>query len=147
MKELGDPILDKLDTRLMRAFSDAYPDVPEDKVQHMARNFIQVIRGVIEIGRRLSDDGGITHMDIANGLVYSCVVNTRLEEFLDGGLTPEVSRGDRTRIISEVVARVADWLIGLEVLKDTPELFADFVKGAVMLGAEGWEKNRGRLEY
>jgi len=49
--------------------------------------------------------------------------------------------------IGECVAKVADWLLGLEVLRDDPELYRSFVRGALALGAADWETERGKLAY
>lgn len=147
--------LDRLDAEMLEAFEEAYPDVPLDDLHHIAKNFIQVVRGVINIGQKMGGDLSPTHMDVANSMVYWCVMNTRLEDMQRGdpdrGIEdPGVSRiseTDMVRLKAEFVARTADWLLGMEVLRGDPELYETFIKGAAALGAEGWERNRGDLNY
>ncbi|MBN2167988.1 MAG: hypothetical protein JW738_01990 [Actinobacteria bacterium] len=145
----------KLNERLTDAFYEAYPDVPDKNVEHMVRNFIQVVNGIMEVGDKVQGDEELVHMDVANSLVYWCVTNTSLEEFIESG-SGEGDRGEpRTclnkeeteHLVKEFAARTADWLIGLEVLREDPVLFKRFVKGALAFGAAGWERNRGLLGY
>ncbi|MFH1833539.1 MAG: hypothetical protein ABH877_00825 [bacterium] len=149
-----EPELHDLEERLLQAFEEAYPEVEKGERSHMARNFIQVMQGIIDFGERLGLEGEVTHMDIANGLVYWCFANTSLEDISSGkdsGGGPatgaHITEREMQELISECQARVADWLIGLEVLRDEPELYRKFVKGAVALGAVGWERDRGKLKY
>ncbi|MDD5748803.1 MAG: hypothetical protein PHP64_07155 [Actinomycetota bacterium] len=144
-----------LEEELTSAFRRAYPDIEEREIIHMSRNFTQVVQGIIEIGERVGAGGSeVTQMDIANGLVYWCVANTSLEDIftkrgpveIEGSLTA-IDQETLKKILSECVARVADWLIGLEVLRKKPELYEKFIRGAVTLGASDWERNRGKLKY
>ncbi|MBN1289186.1 MAG: hypothetical protein JXA49_06080 [Actinobacteria bacterium] len=145
----------KLNERLTDAFYEAYPDVQDKNIEHMVRNFIQVVNGIMDVGEKVQDNGEIVHMDVANSLVYWCVTNTSLEEFIESGSSKNYRDEQRTHLnkeetehlIKEFVARTADWLIGLEVLKEDPVLFKRFVKGALAFGADGWERNRGMLGY
>ena len=146
---------DWLEGELLEAFEKAYPDVERDKIAHISRNFTQVIQGILDISKRLHlDDSEVSHMDVANGMVYWCVASTSLEDVLSGkegdiGEGENIPLGEETikRIMSECSARIADWILGLEVLKKRPELFRRFVRAAVMLGAADWETNRGKLHY
>jgi hypothetical protein len=138
---------------LMRAaFARAYPDVPPESVEHMARNFAQVIGGVVDIGRRAegsTDD--VSHMDIANSMVFWCVANTHLEDFFeseDEETGPACIPGaDVENLLREFAARTGDWLAGMEALKDEPELLRSFVKGSMTMGTAQWERDRGRLKF
>lgn len=147
------PDLRDLEEMLLEAFAEAYPEVEADELGHMARNFIQVMQGIIDFGERLGLEGEVSHMDVANGLVYWCFANTSLEDIHSGrtagGLTagPRITEEEMRTLISECQARAADWLIGLDVLRGETELYRKFVKGAVALGAVGWERDRGKLKY
>jgi len=145
----------ELEERVMSAFRSAYPQVPGEQLDHMARNFTQIVSGIINIGERIGERTEYSQMDIANGLVYACFANTYLEELHSGQHDPalagpsgsRISDEEMKRLLSECVARVADWLLGMEILREDPELFSKFVIGAVMLGARDWERNRGNLSY
>lgn len=142
-----------LEEGVISAFSSAYPGIPPDEITHMARNFTQVIRGIIDIGERTGGDREMSHMDVANGLVCSCVANTSLEELHEGRWDPlledpsisRISDEEMKNLLEECVARVADWLLGLEVLRSDPEACRKFITGALALGASGWERDRGKL--
>lgn len=145
-----------LEAKIIVAFRGAYPEIPDGRLVHMARNFTQVLNGLISIGEMSGDERDVSHMDMTNGMVYSCVTSTFLEELLDGEWRPvpdaapvrRISDEEMGRLQNEIVARVADWLLGLEVLKESdPAEFRNFVKGALALGAEGWERERGNLTY
>jgi hypothetical protein len=135
----------EMESRIAEAFRQAYPDVRGDKLEHMARNFTQVINGVIEIGNRAGAEGEPTHMEVANGLVYWCVANA-LEEGAAGRGSAPLDAARLDVVVREIVIRVADWLLGLDVLRDCPPLFRAFVKGAVAAGASDWETSRDVLE-
>ena len=147
--------LSKLNERIGEAFREAYPDVPGNKVDHMARNFIQVVNGIIDVGEKVTGKEEATHMDIANSLVYWCIANTSLEEYLgedsdqneEGKTLAGLSEQDTARLFREFAARTADWLIGMDVLRDNPRLFDCFIRGALAFGAGDWEDNRGELGY
>lgn len=147
-------LMDELDARIESAFEEAYPELDPDESQHMAKNFIQVVRGIIDIGERLGS-GEPTHMDEANSIVYWCIANTALEDLLKSGwnaekITPSggrITEEEMSRLLNEFAARIGDWLIGMEVLKRDPELYDVFVSGAVALGADEYERNRGNLKY
>ncbi|MBU1670444.1 MAG: hypothetical protein KKF41_15360 [Actinobacteria bacterium] len=132
---------EEMGSRIAGAFRRAYPEVPADRLEHMARNFIQVVNGVIEIGNRTGAQGVPSHMEIANGLVYWCVATT-LEETAVGCRAASFDVPGLDVLMREVVIRVADWLLGLEVLREYPDLFSAFVKGAVAAGASEWETGR-----
>lgn len=137
----------EMESRMAGAFRRAYPDVPADRLEHMSRNFTQVVNGIIEIGNRTGDGGEPTHMDVTNGMVYWCMANTVLEDL--SAALPRAGGLQATEldaVMREIVARVGDWMLGLEVLRDYPELFGAFVKGAVAAGASDWETSRGGLE-
>lgn len=144
--------LDELEQDVLDAFARAYPEMPPDERKHMARNFTQVLHGIISIGERVGSGGEANHMDLANGMVYSCFANTTLEELVSDDCSDSggscISRQDMNVILRECAGRVADWLLGIEILKRTDgKLYDSFAKGAVALGAQGWERNRGRLEH
>jgi hypothetical protein len=144
--------LDELRDRLEEAFIKAYPEVPPNEARHMARNLTQVIIGVVDIGEKVGAAGDITHMDLANTLVYWCIVNTHLEirdgkRNTAGSSSVSLSDQETQRLLSELVARAADMLIGLEVLSKTPEHYNAFIIGSVALGASNWERDRGKLGY
>lgn len=148
--------LEDLEARIITSFREAYPGMPDDKLVHMARNFTQVLNGIISIGELSGDDADISHMDVTNGMVCSCVTSTFLEELRDGEWQPAAEDAPAKRITdeemqklqNEIVARVADWLLGIEVLRQSdPADYRSFVKGALALGAEGWERDRGNLSY
>ena len=130
-----DPALDELDKRITSAFKEAYPDVPPGELKHMARNFTQVVNGIIDIGRKVGGDRECSHMDVANSFVYWCVANTYLDDLCGGEWDPalEESRGarispeEKMKLMREVVARTADWLLGMEILKRDPELYDTFI--------------------
>lgn len=150
-----DPGIESLEGRVIARFRSAYPDVPDERLEHMARNFTQVLNGIIDIGEKLAETTEYSHMDVANGLVYSCIANTYLEELhegewdprLDDPSTSRISDGEMKRLLGECAARVADWMLGMEILRDDPELLAKFVVGAVVLGAKDFDRNRGNLSY
>jgi len=154
-EEPRDPTLDELDDRIDSAFQEAYPDVPLDELKHMARNFTQVVNGIVDIGRKVGSEAKHSHMDVANSLIYWCVSSTRLEDLCSGEWDPaledpgiaRISPREKSMLMGEFVARVADWLLGMEVLREFPELYNTFINGAIALGTEGWEKNRGKLDY
>jgi len=153
-EELREPTLDELDERIASAFQDAYPDVPPEDLKHVARNFTQVVNGIIDIGRKVGGEGEHSHMDVANSFVYWCVANTRLDDLCSGEWDPaledsrvaRISPREKSMLMAEFVARAADWLLGMEALREFPELYGTFIRGAVALGTEGWERNRGKLE-
>jgi hypothetical protein len=124
------------------AFRSSYPEVPAGKLEHMARNFTQIIRGIINIGEAVGGEGEVSHIKMVNGLVYSCIASTFFDETDKGAMDETVKHN-----MGECVAKVADWLLGLEVLRKEPELYASFVRGAVALGADDWETERGKLTY
>lgn len=150
-----DEELEELDRRVNEAFQEAYPEVPADHIKHMSRNFTQVIRGILEIGKRIGGEGGITHMDLANSFVYWCVANTYLEDLSHGEWNPiledpgiaRISEEEMEKLRGEFVARAADWMLGMEILRQDEELYRTFIKGAIALGASDWETNRGKLHY
>lgn len=154
-EEPRDPTLDELDERISSAFQDAYPDVSQEERKHMSRNFTQVVNGIVDIGRKVGSEAKHSHMDVANSLIYWCVASTRLEDLCNGEWDPaledpgiaRISPREMSMLMGEFVARVADWLLGMEVLREFPELYNTFINGAVALGTEGWEKNRGKLDY
>jgi hypothetical protein len=131
-----------LHERIVGTFRSAYPEVPSGKLEHMARNFAQIVRGIINIGDTVGGKGEVSHIEMVNGLVYSCVASTFVDE-TDKGVMDETVESK----IGECVAKVADWLLGLEVLRDDPELYRSFVRGALALGAADWETERGKLAY
>jgi len=140
--------------RVIEAFRSAYPDVPAGKLEHMARNFTQIIRGIINIGETVGGEGEVSHIEMVNGLVYSCVASTFLDDTDKSGKgTPSAGKGQggTDEVIGgrmgECVAKIADWLLGLEILRDDPELYTSFVRGAVALGAADWETERVKLTY
>jgi hypothetical protein len=133
----------ELGAELEDAFLRAYPDMPEERARHLARNLTQVIAGVIDIGARVSGTVELTHMDTANALVYWCTTGGYLEEVaagrLEGAVEPE-------RLTRELSARVADLLICIEVLSGHPSTYEAFIRGSIALGTSGWERERGKLE-
>lgn len=145
----------ELNERMIKAFRDAYPDVSVEDVEHAARNFIQVVNGILSVGEKSKASEKPSHMDVANSLIFWCIANTSLEDYLecDGGETasgPKVARltvEEMDELVKEFVARTADWLIGLEVMREDPELFNVFIKGALSFGAGEWERNRARLGH
>ncbi|MFH1149781.1 MAG: hypothetical protein V1748_04845 [Actinomycetota bacterium] len=140
-EEAGGAGQEEMASRIAERFRRAYPEVPADRLEHMARNFIQVVNGVIEIGNRTGAQGEPSHMEVANGLVYWCVATT-LEETAVGCRGASVDASGLDVLMREVVIRVADWLLGLEVLRDYPALYRAFVKGAIAAGASDWETSR-----
>ena len=141
---------------MISAFSRAYPDVPTERIQHMARNFVQVVSGMIDIGRRVGREGNghLSHMDIANSMVFWCISNTRLEDFCEGSgrtrradSTPVISEEEARLLQREFSARVADWLVGVEALKGETDLYESFIRGSLALGVSDWENNRAELGY
>lgn len=141
--------------RVIKEFRDAYPDVPIDKVEHIARNFIQVVTGILSVGEKCDNGEMPSQMEIANSTIYWCVANTALEDYL--GVDSGVATGDSLKgritedemdsLIKEFVARIADWSIGLKVLQEDPDLFRVFIRGALAFGARNWEQNRGALGH
>src|SRR5450756_1167588 len=69
-----------LQEHLMETFRSAYPEIPAGKLEHMARNFNQIIRGIITIGETVGGEGEVSHIEMVNGLVYSCVASTFLDK-------------------------------------------------------------------
>lgn len=140
-----------IERSIIEAFSEAYPRIPEDDLVHMARNFTQVVEGLIVIGERMGGEEDVSHMDVANSIVSSCVANT-FEEFQgdkSGSDTTFNIEADKMKILmEECVARVADWLLGLKVLEEVdPVSYRMFVRGAAAFGGGDWERNRGRIRY
>jgi hypothetical protein len=148
-EENGDNLCDLITV----AFRRAYPEVSAGSVEHMARNFTQVVSGVIDIGRRARDvaEAEVSHMDLANCLVYWCIANSHLEDFFPREGEPEaagqISASEARLLLEEFSARIADWLVGIEALKDHPGLIESFVKGTRVMGTEDWERDRGRLSF
>lgn len=147
--------LDELEERVISAFRKAYPDVSADDCKHMARNFTQVVNGIIAIGGKMGGEEEYTHMDVANSLVYWCIDNTRFDELCAGrwdsaledpGIA-RISPDEKSMLMEEFVARAADWILGMEILREFPRTYGTFIRGAVALGADGWERNRGKLKY
>lgn len=142
-----------LGEELQKAFSDAYPELPAEKARHMARNLAQVVAGVIDIGMRI-EDAGITHMDVANTVIYWCVTNSYLEDIASGRREPGptgagaegLSEEEMSRLMREFAARAADILVCLEVLSRHPDLYRAFIRGSLSIGASSWEGDRGKLE-
>ncbi|MHB8895237.1 MAG: hypothetical protein ACYC99_08710 [Candidatus Geothermincolia bacterium] len=141
---------------MIAAFEKAYPDVSHSRIEHMARNFVQVVGGVIDIGSRVptNADGTLTHMDVANSMVFWCIANTRLEEFCENGVKrgeegrrPVIPAEDADLLRREFAARIADWLAGMEALKADPETYASFIRGTLAIGTRDWETNRGELGF
>lgn len=145
--------------KLVEAFLQAYPDIPEDEAKHSARNMAQVISGVVDIGDRTAADV-VSHMDAANAFVYWCVANTELETFFKG--TNNGSSGgngsaaddrlmhdreEMEELLDGFVARAADMLIGLRVLSENPDLYQAFIRGSAVIGAYHREKNRAEIRY
>lgn len=136
----------ELESMVVSSFREAYPDVPPDEIEHMARNFTQVLQGLVSIGEKIGGQD-VNHMDEANGMVYFCVASTIIEELQEKGVLPDdISEEKMGRMLGECVVRVADWLLGREILKRDEELFRKFVSGAVAMGASSWEKNRWNVE-
>ena len=143
-----------LQEHLIETFRSAYPEIPAGKLEHMARNFNQIIRGIITIGETVGGEGEVSHIEMVNGLVYSCVAGTFLdkthknEKGAPSGLTGQGGMDETVESkMGECVAKIADWLLGLEILREEPELYASFVRGALALGAADWETERGKLSY
>lgn len=145
--------------KLVEAFLQAYPDIPEDEAKHSARNLAQVISGVVDIGDRTAADE-ITHMDAANAFVYWCVANTELETFFKGtnngsdGARGSVANGqlmhdweEMEELLDGFVARAADMLIGMQVLSENLDLYRAFIRGSAVIGAYHREKNRAEIRY
>lgn len=148
--------LEDMEAKIIAAFRGAYPGIPDDKLVHMARNFTQVLNGIISIGELSGGEEEVSHMDVTNGLVYSCVTSTFLEELREGEWKPaeggeparRINEEEMQKLQNEIVARVADWLLGLEVLRGgDPGDYRNFVKGALALGVVDWERDRGNLSY
>lgn len=145
---------DKLYALISSAFADAYPDLPEWRVEHMARNFCQVVGGAIDFGNRVGQDaaGKPTHMDLVNSIVFWCIANTHLEDYFEKPGSPSghgapIPAGETQQLMREFCARVGGWLAGLEALKAEPELYDAFIMGSVALGVTDWERNRGELGF
>lgn len=140
---------------IVRAFNKAYPDVEESRIEHMARNFVQVVGGVIDIGERMpcGEVDQISHMDIANSMVFWCIMNTRLEEFIesDGGkcdsASPLIPAADAELLRKEFAARIADWLAGIEALKSDPVMYEAFIRGTLAMGTAHWQRDRDDLGF
>jgi hypothetical protein len=151
----------ELRENLIEAFMEAYPDMPEDEARHSARNLVQVISGVIDIGEKAAEDVEITHMDVANAFVYWCVANTELEKFFKGSNNGSDNGGgtavaeseevigpeNMVKLIDEFVVRTADMLIGLQVLSTSSELYRDFIRGSAVIGAYRREKCRAKIGH
>jgi hypothetical protein len=141
---------------MLPAFEEAYPDVPDWRAEHIARNFsqIQIVSGVISVGKRLpvEETGETSHMDMVNSIVFWCVANTHLEDFLEKpDPRPDdecvIPAADAQLLMHEFCARIGDWLAGLEALKADRGLYEAFIKGAVALGGQNWERDRGELAF
>ncbi len=147
--------IDELETRVVDGFKRAYPGIEEEKIVHMARNFAQVLSGIISIGSSLGEDNEINQMDVANALVRSCVWESSLGEWLfaekgedASGSIPVLTSEEAQAYAAEISARVADWLVGIEVAKSLGErVFKSFIRGALALGALDWERNRAKIRY
>jgi hypothetical protein len=137
----------RIGARLVEAFLTAYPELSEEAARHAARNLAQVISGTIDIGRKAGGSEEVTHMDLANTLVYWCATGGSPE-----GEAPEHGRGaEGTATWGEsrggLAARAADLMLALEVLSEEPELLAAFIRGTSALGTSGWERDRGKIRY
>lgn len=152
MEESG--VTEELYERIIKEFRYAYPDISKDESDHIARNFIQVITGILSVGEKCDNGKKPSQMDIANSTVYWCVANTTLEDYLnddEDAETGDPSKGiapdEMDDMTKEFVARISDWLIGLKVLQEDPDLFRVFISGALAFGASKWEKSRGALGH
>ena len=131
----------------MEAFLAAYPELSDDAAKHAARNMAQVISGTIDIGRKAGAGGEVTHMDVANALVYWCVTGASPEARLEAPEGGEGSAGTGSIDREELAARAADFMLALDVLSVEPELLAAFIHGTSALGTSRWERDRGKIHY
>jgi len=146
----------KLYEVIAAAFEQAYPDVPPERIEHMARNFVQVVGGVIDIGRKLPPESNepLSHMDVTNSMVFWCIANTRLDEFCEksvysgnGGGRRVISAEDACLLRREFAARIADWLAGVEAIKADADMYDSFIRGTLAMGTADWERSRGELGF
>jgi hypothetical protein len=129
---------------LMPAFARAYPGRDPAALEHSVRNFSQVVSGVIDLAMKqgFSDDGEVSPRELANSMVVWCVANSRLEDYFEcsdrhAARSLPIPSGEVDALMSEIVTRAADWLIGVEALKCEPFLYSAFIKGSAALG-DGW---------
>lgn len=138
---------ERIGAKLLEAFLDAYPELSEEAARHAARNLAQVISGTIDIGRKTGGSGEVSHMDLANALVYWCGTGGSLEGYkrASGGGAEEA--GTECEGAEGLAARAADLILALDVLSEEPELLAAFIRGTNTLGTSGWERDRGKIRY
>jgi len=128
---------------VMPAFERAYPERDAAALEHSVRNFSQVVSGIVDIAVKKGLAGGdeVTPTELANSMVVWCVANSRLDDYFEDGrghaartgpIPPEEVAG----LMGEIVARAADWLVGVEALKAEPFLYTAFIKGSAALGAD-----------
>lgn len=142
--------LDNLDERLYEAFEKAYPNLEEGEVRHASRNFVQVVRGLIEIGGKSDFDVDAGYAEVANVLAYWCVQSLFLEKLTEGkrgkvGIV-RITGEEIDSLVREISARLADWLLGLDVLKENPELFEAFIRGATVAEELSSKDNEGETQ-
>lgn len=122
---------------LIRAFIEAYPDTPEETAEHMARNYAQVIEGIVEFGRRMGRFTPVTHAEVAHSIMFWCIEGSRLQEYIsEDGQEPEASGLSPAQIyamLEEFSDRITHWLVGAEAMRTRPGLFEDFVRGTVAM--------------
>ncbi|MDD5447819.1 MAG: hypothetical protein PHO53_01445 [Actinomycetota bacterium] len=134
--------LENLDENLYEAFRKAYSGLAESEIRHAFRNFVQVVRGLIEIGDKSDIDVDTEYVDVANVLAHWCVRSLLLEKSKEGKRS-ELLGEEMDSLVREISARLADWLLGLDVLKANPELFKAFIRGAIVAGGLSLGKDEG----
>ena len=129
---------------MMPAFARAYPGRDPAALEHSVRNFSQVVSGVIDLAIKqgFSDNDEVSPGELANSMVVWCVANSRLEDYFEcadghAARSLPIPAGEVDTLMSEIVTRAADWLIGVEALKCEPFLYSAFIKGSAALGT-GW---------
>jgi hypothetical protein len=128
---------------MMPAFERAYPGRDAAALEHSVRNFSQVVSGIVDLAARRGLDSGeeVTLPEFASSMVAWCVANSRLEDYFEDGdghaaRSGPIPADEVEGLMSEIVARAADWLIGIEALKSERVLYSAFVKGSAALSAD-----------
>ena len=128
---------------VMPAFKRAYPGRDAAALEHSVRNFSQVVSGIVDLAVKRGLDSGeeVTPTELANSMVVWCVANSRLEDYFEDGdghaaRSGPIPADEVEGLMSEIVARAADWLIGIEALKSEPVLYSAFIKGSATLGMD-----------
>lgn len=143
----------KVSRRLRRLITKSYPNLTKDQARELSGKITFIMVSLMDFSLPSVPDGPISHMDVANALVSTCVRNNTCLEDLHAGRTLEALKNPKwsritdeemERLNKEIAANVADFLLVLESLRADRELQEYFLRGALRW-ATYWERNRVNL--